>query len=83
MDVNDLDLNWAYAAHQRALMIAGMASSEDSRRDSLETASRIASRIRRFQLELGAEAARDWKTTTGAQPVPAQIESASVTRAPN
>ena len=55
-----MDLNLEYAAHQRALMGAGSATSEADRLAKLEQASRTASRISAFQRGLGAAAACAW-----------------------
>ncbi|WP_017663813.1 hypothetical protein [Porphyrobacter sp. AAP82] len=55
-----MDINHEYAAHQSALMQAGLAGCEDQRRHQLIKASRIAGRISAFQRELGAAAACAW-----------------------
>ena len=55
-----MDLNLEYAAHQKALMRADNASSDDDRAVHMVRASRIASRISGFQKELGAAAACAW-----------------------
>lgn len=55
-----MDLNLEYAAHQRALMSAGVAANDDDRLASLANASRIAGRISNFQHGLGAAAACAW-----------------------
>lgn len=55
-----MDLNFEYAAHQRALMGAGAAANADDRLAKLAKASRIAGRISDFQQGLGAAAACAW-----------------------
>lgn len=55
-----MDLNLEYAAHQRALMGAGVAANDDDRLAKLAKASRIAGRISEFQHGLGAAAACAW-----------------------
>lgn len=55
-----MDLNLEYAAHQRALMGAGVAANDDERLAKLAKASRIAGRISDFQHGLGAAAACAW-----------------------
>ena len=55
-----MDLNLEYAAHQRALMGAGVAANDDDRLAKLAKASRIAGRISDFQHGLGAAAACAW-----------------------
>lgn len=55
-----MDLNLEYAAHQRALMGAGVAANDDDRFAKLAKASRIAGRISDFQHGLGAAAACAW-----------------------
>lgn len=68
-----MDLNKAYAAHQRALMAAGMATDPQARRDRLADAARIATRIGSFQQDLGAAAAQAWMHTPCA--APAKLEA--------
>lgn len=55
-----MDLNFEYAAHQRALMNATAATNVDARLAKLEQAARIAGRISAFQHGLGAAAACAW-----------------------
>lgn len=54
-----MDLNQEYAAHQRAVMVAGEADG-DERTAKLAQANRIADRIGVFQHGLGAAAACAW-----------------------
>lgn len=65
-----MDLNYHYAAHQRALMGADLAANDDDRMAKLAAASHIAGRISAFQHGLGAAAACAWSK---AQYVPAQL----------
>jgi hypothetical protein len=58
-----MDLNKEYAAHQQALMHAGLARHECDRRASLAQASLIARRISTFQQGLGAAASCAWSAS--------------------
>jgi hypothetical protein len=55
-----MDLNLAFANHQRALMDASAAANDDDRRTDLAAAAAIAERISSFQRKLGAAAACAW-----------------------
>jgi hypothetical protein len=55
-----MDINYEYAAHQSALMLAKDAGCADQRQHHFAKASRIAGRISAFQRELGAAAACAW-----------------------
>ena len=57
-----MDLNLEYAAHQRAIMGADAAPSDNDRLAKIEEASRIATRMSDFQHGLGAAAACAWST---------------------
>lgn len=63
-----MDLNRQYAQHQRALMKADCAASDDDRIAKLATASCIAGRISDFQHGLGAAAACAWSKAQVAIP---------------
>lgn len=55
-----MDLNFEYAAHQRAIMAVEAAPNDDERLSRIEEASQIATRISVFQHRLGAAAACAW-----------------------
>ena len=55
-----MDLNLAFANHQRALMDASVAANDDDRRSDLAAAAVIAEKIGAFQHRLGAAAACAW-----------------------
>lgn len=55
-----MDLNREYAAHQKALMHAGLAANDGDRSTILAHAARIAGGISQFQHGLGAAAACAW-----------------------
>jgi len=55
-----MDLNLEYAAHQKALMRAGIAINDDDRQVHLAEARSIAGRISTYQQRLGAAAACAW-----------------------
>ena len=63
-----MDLNFEYAAHQKALMLAEQATSDAGREAHLADAFRIADRINTFQLKLGAAAACTWTMSNLAVP---------------
>ena len=63
-----MDLNLEYAAHQRALMDAGLAPNDGERLAKLGNAARIAERISEFQRGLGAAAAGAWRKAQSANP---------------
>lgn len=63
-----MDLNLEYAAHQRALIGAGVAANGDDRLAKLAKASRIAGRISNFQHGLGAAAACAWSRAQAMTP---------------
>lgn len=65
-----MDLNYHYAAHQRALMGADCAANDDDRLAKMAVASHIAGRISAFQNGLGAAAACAWSK---AQFAPVQL----------
>lgn len=55
-----MDLNLAFTNHQRALMDASQAASDDDRNSELAAAAVLAERISSFQHKLGAAAACAW-----------------------
>lgn len=57
-----MDLNQAYADHQRALMGACAADNDDDRASEIYEASQIGLRISTYQHGLGAAAACAWST---------------------
>lgn len=63
-----MDLNHEYAAHQRALICAGLAGSDEERLARIEKAAGIAGRISAFQHGLGAAAACVWSNAQFADP---------------
>ena len=63
-----MDLNHEYAAHQRALMCAGLAGSDEERAERMKKATGIAGRISAFQHGLGAAAACAWSQAQFADP---------------
>lgn len=69
-----MDLNLEYAAHQRALMGAGVAANDVDRLAKLAKASRIAGRISDFQHGLGAAAACAWSLAQFTAPTVSRTE---------
>ncbi len=63
-----MDLNRAYSAHQHALMMAEQAGNATDRNSHLAQATKIATRIRTFQLDLGAAAACAWSASQLSSP---------------
>lgn len=59
-----MDLNLAFANHQRALMDASQAANDDDRNSELAAAAAIAERIGAFQHKLGAAAACAWSNAS-------------------
>lgn len=60
LEIEDMDINQEYAAHQHAMMRADRAACEGERIVQLTRASSIAGRISRFQRGLGAASASAW-----------------------